>query len=274
MNDFLIKLYEVLSVEGDTPTLFGKYHLSWIAIVAIISVALVLFFSKVSDKNARIIIASAWIVMLIMELLKQLINSMTISGNEITWGYNMGVFPYEFCSTPLYVLPIAAFMKDGKKRDTAIVFLSSFAIIGGLTVYIVADSVLTGHLFVDFQSMLHHGIQIFIGIYIAARYGKKLTKENFNSATLTFLFMTYLAILFNVMFTKIFEITGSYIKINLFFVSPYVRYIPSLLQGLGLDKLPYPIFLLGFIILFVAVAYLVMKALSLLTKKANFTKKA
>jgi hypothetical protein len=267
MNHILIRLYEALSVIGDVPLLYGKYHLTWIIAVVVTSLALIFFFGKANDKTARIIISSAWGVMLTFELLKQLINCMTISGEEIIWGYNLGVFPYQFCSTPLYVLPMAAFMKDGHKRDSALVFLSSFAIIGGLAVYIAADSVLTGHKFVDFQSMLHHGIQICMGVYIASRYRSVLTNKNFNRATIVFLFMTYLAILLNVTFTKCFEITGASIKINLFFVNPYVRYIPPIIKGIGIEKLPYPVFLFGYITLFILISYLLMKLLSYLAKR-------
>ena len=218
MKELLIRLYEVLSVRGDVPVPYGEYHFSWIIAVVIVTLSFILLFSKVNDKTARIIIATAWAIMLIMELLKQLINCMTISGEEIIWGYNLGVFPYQFCSTPLYVMPMAAFMKDGYRRNTAIVFLSTFALIGGLAVYIAADSVLTGHKFVDFQSMIHHGIQIFIGLYIASRYRNVLTNKNFNRATIAFLFMSYFAILLNVTFMKIFEIRGIDSSINLFFI--------------------------------------------------------
>ncbi len=268
MKGFIIRLYEILSVRVDAPKPYSQYHLTWIIAVAAIALVLALLFSRVSDKTARIIIASAWAVMLIMELLKQFVNCIHISGEEITWRYNFGVFPYHFCSTPLYVLPMAAFMKDGYRRNTAIVFLATFAVIGGLAVYIAPDSVLLGHRFVDFQSMLHHGIQIFIGLYIASKYRNILTNKNFNRATIAFLFMSYLAILLNVTFMKIFEIQGIISSINLFFINPYIRYIPPVLDGLGIEKLPYLVFLFGYLTIFVAISYLLMKALSFLNKKS------
>ena len=261
MNEILIKIYKALSVRQEEPQPFGEYHITWILIVAAVTVALILFFSRASEKTTRIIIGSSWAVMLAMELLKQLVNFMTVSSDQITWGYNFGAFPYQFCSTPLYILPLAAFMKEGRGRDTAIVFLSTFAVIGGLATYIVPETVLNGHRFIDFQSMLHHGIQIFIGIYLAVRYRARLTRKNFGRATLAFLFMTSIAILLNVLFMKIFSAS-----VNLFFVSPYVRFIPSVLEGLGLDKLPYPVFLFGFLALFIIIAYLLMLGLSLLAK--------
>lgn len=205
--------------------------------------------------------------MLIMELLKQLVNCMEISGEEIIWKYNFGAFPYQFCSTPLYVMPAAAFMKSGKCRSAAIVFLATFSIIGGLAIYIAPDSVLSGHKFADFQSMLHHGIQIFIGIYLGARYRELMTRKRFFRATIAFLYMTCLAIFLNVTLTKIFEIKGITAQVNFFFVNPYVRYIPSMLEGLGLEKLPYLTFLFGYVAIFIAVSYLLMRALSSAFKK-------
>ncbi len=269
MNRILIDIYNFLTVrDAEVPLPFGKYHLSWIIAVVLITVALILLFSRASEKTTRTVIASAWAVMLTMELTKQLINCMTVSADAITWRYNFGAFPYHFCSTPLYVLPMAAFMKDGHKRNTAIVFLSTFAVIGGVAIYLAPDSVLLGHKFVDFQSMLHHGIQIFIGIYLAVRYRPLLTGKNFWRATHAFLFMTYLAILLNVMFMNIFNITGIGSTINLFFVNPYVRYIPPVLEGLGLEKLPYLVFLFGYLTIFISISYLLMKALSFLNKKS------
>lgn len=269
MKELIIKLYEALSVRGDTPKPCGEYHIAWIIAVVIATLALTLLFSRAKDKTARIIITFAWVVMLLFELLKQFFNCMYISGGEIVWKYNFGAFPYQFCSTPLYILPLVALMNNGRSRDAAIVFLSTFAIIGGLAVYIFPDSVLTGHKFVNFQSMLHHGIQIFIGLYIASRYRKTLTNRNFASATLSFLFMTGLAIFLNVMFTRWFEIKGISSSINLFFVNPYVRYIPPVLEGLGLESLPYPVFLLGYITIFIAISYLLMKIISFPLKRAE-----
>ena len=272
MKELIIKLYEALSARGDAPKPYGEYHLWWIIAVVIATLALTLLFSRVKDKTVRIIIASAWAVMLIFELLKQFVNCMYISEGEIVWRYNFGAFPYHLCSTPLYILPMVAFMKDGRRRNTAIVFLATFAVIGGIAVYIAPDSVLGGHKLVDFQSMLHHGIQICIGLYIASRYRNALTNRNFASATLAFLLMTGLAIFLNVMLTRWFEIKGISSSINLFFVNPYERYVPPVLAGLGIEKLPYLVFLFGYIAIFTAISFAFMKGLTLISGKNKMTR--
>ena len=83
-----------------------------------------------------------------MEILKQLFCSIIISGDNVSFIYNFSIFPYQFCATPLYVLPMAAFMRRGHKRDTAIVFLSTFAIIGGIAILVAPSSVFTDNAFI------------------------------------------------------------------------------------------------------------------------------
>lgn len=272
MKEVIIRLKELISTTGEAPKSLSGYHIAWIAFVIGITVTLVLLFSNASDKATRIIIATAWAVMLMFELLKQFKCNIDVVDEEIKFAYNLGVFPYQFCSTPLYVLPIVAFMKDGQKRNTAIVFLSTFSVIGGLAVFAVPESVLSGYIFVDFQSMLHHGIQIFIGLYLASRYRMLLTHEHFSRATHAFLFMSYLAILLNAAVVDILRVLGKSISINLFFINPYQRYVPPVLNGMGIEKLPYPIFVAIYLSLFIALAYALMRVEKFITEKIRYDK--
>ena len=272
MKDILIDLKKLLSTTGEAPKPLGNYHLLWITAVIIITITLVTLFSDASNKTTRIIIATIWILMLIFEIIKQIHCSLYVSGDQITWSYNWGAFPYQFCATPLYILPFAAFSRDGWHRRTAIVFLSSFAIIGGLAIFIFPNSVLSGNKFVDFQSMFHHGIQIFLGVYLASRYRNLLTNEHFKGATIAFLFMAYLAILLNVTYSKISTALEGYHTFNMFFLSPYERYVPPALKDVGIETLPYPVFLIGYLSLFILAAYALMKTLKLVTDKINYEK--
>lgn len=272
MNQAIIRLKELTSTTGEAPKPWGGYHLAWIAFVLGMTMIFILLFSDSSDKATRIIIATAWAVMLTFELLKQFECNTSVAGEKIKFAYNFGVFPYHFCSTPLYVLPLAAFMKEGNKRDTAIVFLSTFSVIGGLAVFIVPESVILGHVLVDFQSMLHHGIQIFIGLYLASRYRRLLTREHFSRATHAFLFMSYLAILLNAAIVDILRVLGKSTSINLFFINPYQRYVPPALNGMGIENLPYPIFVAIYLSLFIALAYALMRVEKFITEKIRYDK--
>ena len=272
MKSLLIWFFQGLNQKIQTPGQYGSYHFAWVFATVAIALSLIFFFSRTSEIGARAIIALFWITLLIMEILKQLFCSIIISGDNVSFIYNFSIFPYQFCATPLYVLPMAAFMRRGHKRDTAIVFLSTFAIIGGIAILVAPSSVFTDNAFINFQSMLHHSAQIFLGLYLAFRYRRLLTYRNFSRAAIAFLFMCYLAVMLNIMFYKIFSILNIDQSFNMFFLSPYDRYIPPILVGVGLEKAPYILILLGYIFLLTLAAFLLMRVEIFFIRKTNHEK--
>lgn len=268
MKDLLIELLNSLSIQDEIPLPFGGYHIAWIIATLFISAILIILFSDADERIARAIIALSWALMLVMELIKQIQGSFFVSGSDIAFSYRWSIFPYQFCSTPLYVLPLAAFMKEGQKRDTAILFLSTFSVVGGVIVFLIPESVFSDNIFSNFQSMLHHSIQIFIGLYLASRYRHLLTKRHFSYAAFAFLFMSYLAVSLNMFFYDLSP--GS--LVNLFFLSPYNRYIPPLFEGIGIEKVPYVIYLSGYLGLFILAAFLILQGEKFITEKINYDK--
>ena len=272
MKRALIWLLERLSATGEIVPSYGSYHLAWIFATVAITAILILFFHSAPDKTVRIIISSVWALMLVMEILKQMNGSLHVVDGEIIFAYNWSIFPYQFCSTPLYVMPLAAFMKDGKKRDVAILFLSTYAVIGGLVVLIAPSSVLYDNVFINFQSMFHHSIQVFMGVFLSVRYRHLLKKEDFSGATVAFLFTAYLALLINLAFHDISGILRFSSPFNMFFINPYERYVPPILEGAGLENVPYLLFLLGYLFIFILTSAMLMKAEKFLTEKINYEK--
>ena len=117
MNAFE-KILHFLQGSMKIPTNFGIFHICcWIAVI-LATVALVYFFRKAEDKSIRRFVLIVWVVLVVLELYKQLALSMTVVDGVATWKYCWYAFPFQFCSTPLYVMPFIAFLKDGKLRDT------------------------------------------------------------------------------------------------------------------------------------------------------------
>ena len=70
-------------------------------------------------------------VALLLEVLKQIIwafNYDALSG-IVTWDYEWYAFPFQLCSTPIYVSLICLFLKKGKFRDALFSYLSYFTIL-------------------------------------------------------------------------------------------------------------------------------------------------
>ena len=104
--------------------------------------------------------------------------------------------------------------------------------------------------------MVHHGVQVFFGIYLAVRYREKLNLKNLVRATGIFVVMCAIAMAINLI-THHTDITGVYGGLNMFFISPYY---PCTLPVLSMiyPIVPYPVFLCIYVFGFMLCAGLVM----------------
>lgn len=245
--DILTEIYEWLRRGSEIPQKYGSYHMLCIGITLGFALLLILLFRNCSDGFARGLIFAFWLVIFVLEIGKQLGFGFKIVDGEFQNYYSWGVFPFQFCSTPLYIMPIAALARDGKLRDSALVFLICFAAVGGITVYVFPDSVFCGSAFLNVQTMIHHGTQIFIALFLGVRYRSKLNLENYLLAGTMFISLAAIALGLNIAQHELFPILNISGSFNLFFISPYERYLPSALAGFGLESAPYYVILTGYI---------------------------
>ena len=254
---FLIWLSNFLNDSSDIPPSYGTYHLICVALVIVTSIILVALFKNASEKTVRILTAITWIIMVVLEIGKQLLFSMQISeAGVLSWDYYWDWLPFQFCSSPLYILPIVAFAKNGKFRDAAIIFLGTFGFFAGTCVYVFPGDVFTWFKFINVQTMIHHGIQIFFGIYLAMRYKEKLNLKNLVRATGIFVILCTIAMAINIVSHNagIYPDLGG---LNMFFISPY-RDCTLPVLSLIYPLVPYPAFLCIYIFGFMLCAGLVM----------------
>lgn len=255
--DFLISLYNLANTKMNTPTNYDPFHLMWVGIVIVISILLVCFLKNINDKGVRIMAGSLWGLMVLLEIAKQLIYSISLVDGQFLWDYQWYAFPFQFCSSPLYVLPIVAFAKDNKFRDAAITFLATFSLFAGLCVYVFPNDVFVSTAFISNQSMIHHGIQVFFGVYLAFRYREKMTPKNLLWGTAVFSALAALAMAMNIGAHYIFPMCGIDETFNMFFVSPYHDCTLPLLS-MVYAAVPYPVFLCVYIFGFMLCAGLIM----------------
>jgi hypothetical protein len=159
--------------------------------------------------------------MLVLELYKQVVFSFHLSAEGIVFAYEWGAFPFQLCSTPLYVLPLVAFLPDGRLRQSLLSYSASYALLGGLAVLLYPASVFTDVLGINLQTMLHHLLQCVIGVYLGMRYRRELSWRHFLLGTLPFLSFLSLAVWLNEWVHRYLVGVGSDAHFNLFFVSPY-----------------------------------------------------
>lgn len=266
MTERFIEFYKLLKTPMEEPLPWGSYHILCIVLTVVLAAILIKIFANAGERTVRILTFVFWLIIAVLEVAKQLSLGYRLIEGELVWKYAWNAFPYQFCSTPLYIMPLVALLKDGKARDFSIVFLSTFSVVGGVAVFLCPDTVFSGNAFLNIQTMVHHGTQIFFGAFLAIRYRDKLRLPEFLGSTALFLFLAFLAFWLDVAAHEIFNIFNKHETFNMFFISPYSRYIPSALAGMGIEKLSYESFILYFLGIFIGLALTIMIIMRILAR--------
>ena len=243
----------IYSLKGtmEAPGNYSTFHLVSIGLAVLLTIVLCVFFKNASNRTFRVVVGIVWAVMLILEIYKQLVYSFNFDGETVSWSYRWHAFPFQLCSTPIYVLPFVIFLKEGKVRDAAMSFVSTFAFVGGLIVFIYPNDVFESLIGINLQTMIHHGLQIVLGIYFMVYNRHKLNFKYFLRGIGVFAIGFVIANALNFGLN-----TVSNSSINMFFISPYVATnLPILSQAYSM--LPFWAYLIVFFLGFILAAYIV-----------------
>lgn len=256
------QILQALDGKMTRPTMYGWFHLMFIGIMVALSVGLgFLAAKKRNEKTFKIVIWVCWAVMFLLEVYKQLNYSFNYEGGSTYWDYQWYAFPYQLCSTPLYVLPIIGCLKEGKVRDALMSFISTFTFFGGLITFIYPGAVFISTIGINIQTMVHHGLQIVLGIFCMIYNKDKLNFKYYFKAVYVFLIAIAVALILNMTIPLATDET-----FNMFYVSP--KFPCSLVV---LDKIyaavPYIVFLLIYIIGFCLAALIIHLVYMLCTGK-------
>ena len=235
------------------PGNYGWFHLMFVALAIIATVLLCVYYRDASDKIFRRILWISWVIILVFEIYKQIVFSYNYDAETGlgSWTYGWGSFPFQLCSSAMYLLPFAAFLKDSKLRDSILSFLALFSLFGGLCVYVFPNDVFSTDLLgVQIQTMVHHGVQVVIAFYIFAHERKRFNIMFFLNSILTFVVMLAIAMALNIIGHAL--IDGTF---NMFYISPYYPCTLVILNNIYAAQ-PYPIFLIIYIVGFVFCAFL------------------
>ncbi len=264
MNIFA-KLLLFLQRTMETPESYGAFHLLSVAIVIGLTVLLCLKLRDADEKTVRRLLLAAWILMVVLELYKQLVYTFDVTdAGTVAGDFQWYAFPFQFCSTPLYVLPFVIFLREGHLRDATIAFLCTFSLFGGLAVMIYPNDVFISTIGINIQTMVHHGAQVVLGIFLAAHNRRRLSLSHFLGAVPVFTILVSVAMILNVLVHNVLLAVGNTETFNMFFVSPYHPCTLPVLSNVY-ELVPYPVFLFIYLFGFVFVAALVYSVIYAIT---------
>ena len=265
---FFAKVLALFQTEIEIPKMYGGLHLAFVALIIAASVLLCVFFRDAKDKTYRRIVLISWILIAVLEVYKQITYTYSFDGTAFVADYRWYVFPYQLCSTPLYIMPFAALLKDGRVRDAMMVYLATFSFFGGLAVILYPGDILTYYLGISIQSLIHHGVQVVIGIYTAAYLRKRYDFKLLLHALPVFAVLVTIALVMNIGVYHAFTAAGIGDTFNMFFVSPYFDCTLPVLSMIY-PLVPYVVFVAIYILGFCFVSYLMFLIQKGVTKLAG-----
>ena len=196
---------------------------------------------KSNDKFIRGVVLTYAILGIILEIYKQLNFSFNSSTGE--WSYQWYAFPFQFCSTPMYVALIAGCLKKCEFQKYLYAYLGTFALFAGLCVMIMPGDVFIETIGINIQTMVCHGGMVVMGIFLLVSGAIDFKWKSILKAMAVFSVLVVIALIMNI----IFHSTGNTATFNMFYISPY---LPCTLPILNIiyDQVPYVVFLLIYFI--------------------------
>ncbi|MBR6737721.1 MAG: YwaF family protein [Clostridia bacterium] len=258
----------VLALSAEMPRVqapFMPFHFIMFALIILATVLVCLKFKNCSDKTFRKILFIIWIILFVFEIYKQIVSPFSVVDGKAVWKYNFNDIPFQFCSSIHYVLLPIVFLKDGKVRNAFISFTMTFVFLAGAMVSIFPDQLRSDMAIgICIQTMVHHGLQVVAGAFIAVKMREKYSIKFFLSGVIVFFGFLALALTFNLIFNP--SVTNGNV-INFFYISPYYGCSLPILSEIR-QMVPWGVFIviysLGFVLISFAIfmAYVGIKKLS------------
>ena len=240
------KLLYFLQGEMIEPKAFGWFHILWLALSAISILVLYKRKKYYSEKQLKIVLGIYGIVALVLEILKQLMWTFNYdsTANLITWDYNWYAFPFQLCTTPIFVSIICLFLKKGKIRNNLLNYMAYITILGSIATIILPDSCFVSDILVNIHTMWLHLGSFVVSIYLIMSGKVNTDFKSLKGAFIVFLIFVSIALFLNIFIYNIGILNGE--TFNMFYISPYfISELPGF-NFLQL-KLPYLLYLIIYI---------------------------
>lgn len=246
------RILAVLDKEMAEPTLYGWFHLICLAIVIGLCVLVVLKCKHFTQRQVRLTLGVTVSVMIAFEIYKQL--NFSYSPSTDTWSYQWYAFPYQFCSTPMYVMPAVLLIKNEKVQRSLYAYLATYSLFAGIGVMLYPSTVFIETIGINIQTMVHHGAMVVIGVFMYATGTLKIQHKTILHAVPVFAVLSSVALVANVLFGLFGDPSHTF---DMFFISPFEE--PSLpLVSLIFADAPYILYLCGYLLGFTTAGYLMV----------------
>ena len=252
--EFLSMLLSILDTEMEVPLPYSPFHIFFV-IASVWAGFLISGHAGGDGSFIRRFLLVTSLLIIVLEIYKQINYSFRVEGGRILFDYQWHAFPFQFCSTPMYIALIATVTKSEALHRRLCAYLASYSLFAGISVMAYPVSVFTDTVGINIQTMVWHGGMITMGIVLLRTGYVRASLRTVLEAFPIFLTLVAAAAMMN----ELAHQTGLLATdtFNMFFISPYCA--PSLpVYSLIQPHVPFPVSVLIYIAGFTAAAELVL----------------
>lgn len=256
VKNFIWKLYETMNVTVTEPLPYGKFHLTALISVIVLTVLLSFLLRNAKSGTMRWVLGFFWVLMVVSEMAEKFVLGTSIEGDTLVFRYLWGSLPYQLCATGLWILPFILLLRDCKVRDYMMIYMGLYSLFGGLLVCLVPTTVFTEDLIVNVHTMIQHGSQVIVGVMLLVYNRKKLNIKNFLGSVAVFGVLVCIAIGMNEFFYQAFIAYGNDSSFNMFYLS---RHFKTDLPVFGYmhGRVPWAVYVLMYVVGFTIIAFVI-----------------
>ena len=263
---FLGEILNLLNTQMTTPVPYDRFHLFFFALSILAGILLCKYKKGAGETFVRkfLFVISATIILL--EIYKQINFSFTYQNGQVLFDYQWYAFPFQFCSTPMYIGLLTAVIRNERIHQSLCAYLGTYSLFAGLCVMFYPVSVFIGTVGINIQTMICHGSMVTIGMYLLGTGYVKAERRTMRKALPVFLTLLLMAATMN----EIANLTGllETDTFNMFFISPYCA--PELpVYSLVQNVLPFPLSLGVYVLAFTTAGGLLLQFTGFTRKEAK-----
>jgi hypothetical protein len=267
-----MNILELLSLKMKEPVAFKSLSESWFHYLALIMTILLIvwsikYFKKSDTKKIKRYLLIFSIILLGFELYKQ-----SIYFYQSEWSYPWYIFPFQFCSIPMYVALLASLTKNDKIYEMSLAFLATYGLFAGTAVMLYPQDVFIETIGINIQTMVHHGGISALGFSLILSKKVSYNVKTVFKASILFSVVVLTAVLLNTIHNT-WIAQGTF---NMFFINPkFDNHIPvlSLIQPLVGDVVFIFVYYFGFTMVALIVFVTIISSIVFIEKQSVYIKK-
>ena len=227
--------------------MYGWFFWLWMAIMVLECVLLLRVAAKHNKKTTDKVIFSYGLILTLAEVYKQVFFTIERGGD-----YPWHLFPWQFCSVPMFVALIAPLVRNERVKDAMYKFLSFFGLIAGIMTLIIPEGLYWDYITITCHSFFWHTSIVIIALYliVANGYAKtiKVFLREMLAAAIVYAAAIGIALLLDVVwwfFIRAHVPAGA--SFNMFYISPFFNSSLPVFRDIQ-PAVPYPVFLFLYIL--------------------------